>query len=111
MDCITFNKDIDDYIRGELMDDELNDFINHLSVCPKCAEELEINYIVTEGTVRLDKKKADFNLKAAYNDNVISKKRYMSARKKLIRVSNVFRTLSFWAVVGAAFVFLRTIFF
>ena len=49
MDCLTFRKNINAYIGKSLPDDELNAFLQHLSSCEKCREELEINYIVSEG--------------------------------------------------------------
>ena len=107
MDCIQFNKDIKTFIDGELFDAELNDFLNHEKTCESCAEELEVNYIVQEGMRRLDDRKASLDLASAYKDNISANRQYMRSRKRLIAVSNVFRTLSFWTLVGTAFVFLR----
>ena len=40
MDCVEFDKKIDPYLHDELNDEELNEFLLHLSSCPKCSEEL-----------------------------------------------------------------------
>ena len=108
MDCITFNKDIDAFINERLDDEELNDFLNHLKTCAGCAEELEVNYIVKEGMVRLDDKKSGLNLASAHRHNLKNNQEYIASRKRLIILSDIFRTLSFWVVFAAAIVFLRT---
>ncbi|MDO4962211.1 MAG: zf-HC2 domain-containing protein [Eubacteriales bacterium] len=111
MDCITFNNDINAFIDGELEDEELNDFLNHLRSCKSCSEELEVNYIVHEGMNRLDSKNADFNLISSHRKYLEHNAGYIKRRKKLMIVSNVFRTVSFWVLIATAFVFIHTTFF
>ena len=107
MDCSTFNKDIDGFIGEKLNDEELNDFLNHLKTCKSCAEELEVNYIVHEGLIRLDDRNASMNLASAHRHNLENNREYIGLRRKLIVLSNVFRTLTFWVLCASAFVFLR----
>ncbi len=109
MDCITFSKDISAFLHEQLDDEELNDFLNHQKTCKSCAEELEVNYIVQEGIIRLDDKNASLNLASAHRHNLKNNQEYMSTRKKLIILSNIFRTLNFWTIAAVAFVFLRMI--
>ena len=109
MDCITFNKDIDAYLSDRLDDEELNDFLNHLRDCKSCAEELEVNYIVHEGIVRLEDGKAGLNLVSAFRHDLGNSRDYMSMRKKLAVLSDIIRTLTFWVLAGTVFVFLRTL--
>lgn len=110
MDCITFNKMIGPYLREELSDEDLNEFLQHLAACPQCNEELEINYIVGEGMERLDRDRSDYNLSDAYRTSKEESRRYLQGRKHLIRFSYVVDTVSFWALLMAAFVFLRILF-
>ena len=110
MDCITFNKDIDAFIHDELNDDELNGFLNHLKTCKSCAEELEVNYIVQEGMLRMNDKSASLNLASAYRHEITNNKEYIASRKRSIVIANVFRTLIFWTLIAVTFVYLRVTF-
>ena len=107
MDCIEFNKMIGPYLKGELSDEELNDFLHHLDHCAQCDEELEINYIVSEGMERLDRDKADYDLSRAYSESKQGSRHYMQLRKSLIRVSYVADTITLWALAMTVFVFIR----
>ncbi|MBQ9420663.1 MAG: zf-HC2 domain-containing protein [Lachnospiraceae bacterium] len=107
MDCIEFNGKINAYLKDELTDEELNEFLLHLRSCPKCNEELEINYIVNEGVERLDRNKADYNLSAAYEKAKEDSRRYIAGRKGMIRLSYIVGTLMFWMMLVTTFVFLR----
>ncbi len=107
MDCIEFNGKINAYLKDELTDEELNEFLLHLRSCPKCNEELEINYIVNEGVERLDRNKADYNLSAAYEKAKEDSRRYIAGRKGMIRFSYIVGTVMFWMMLVTTFVFLR----
>ena len=107
MDCIEFNGKINAYLKDELTDEELNEFLLHLRSCPKCNEELEINYIVNEGVERLDRNKEDYNLSAAYEKAKEDSRRYIAGRKGMIRLSYIVGTVMFWMMVVTTFVFLR----
>ncbi len=45
MTCLEFQGLVIRYIKGELSYKEKEDFMEHLSVCEDCKEELEIYYI------------------------------------------------------------------
>ena len=107
MDCIEFNGKINAYLKDELTDEELNEFLLHLRSCPKCNEELEINYIVNEGVRRLDREKADYNLSAAYTESTEASRHYLKVRKSMIRLSYIIGTLTFWSMLMVIFVYLR----
>lgn len=108
MDCLTFRKNINAYIADELTDDELNEFLGHLSSCEKCREELEINYIVNEGISLLDENdRHDYNISHAYEEALENDRRHI----RLIYVLRIFTysidTLVFWSVLFCALIFLR----
>ena len=107
MDCIEFNKMIGPYLKDELTDAELNEFLHHLDACPQCSEELEINYIVGEGMERLDKECKDYNLAEAYRSSREESHRYVNTRKKQIRLAYIADTVLFWTLAMTIFVFLR----
>lgn len=111
MDCMTFRKLIGPYMNDELDSETLNDFLIHLESCNECKDELEINFIVTRGIEILDDDKGDYNLSNAFTKTTDSMNKFIRKRKNIMRLSFVFDTLLFWAVIFAAIVFLRIRFF
>ncbi len=54
MDCKEVQKSITAFLNGELHGKNAENFLNHVEECPECKEELSIQYLVKEGTVRLE---------------------------------------------------------
>lgn len=108
---MTFRKLIGPYMNDELDSETLNEFLIHLKSCDECREELEINFIVTKGIEILDDDKGDYNILNAFVKNTSSMDKFIRKRKRIMRLSFVFDTLLFWAVLFAAIVFLRIRFF
>ena len=61
MTCIEAEKMIVPYINGELKPMELEDFLDHLSVCESCREELEIYYMVDVGLKKIEDDDANYD--------------------------------------------------
>ena len=53
------------YIRDELTDEELEEFLKHIEHCPECREELEIYFTVDVGIKQLDSETGNYNIKGA----------------------------------------------
>ena len=54
MKCKDVEKLIPIFIKDELNYIELEKFIDHIEECPDCMEEMSIQFLVTEGMVRLE---------------------------------------------------------
>lgn len=54
MDCRETEQLIQKYINRELEAKKLADFVQHIEECGSCREELEINFLVQEGLLRLE---------------------------------------------------------
>lgn len=54
MDCKETNKRMSDFLNNELNSRELKDFMEHISGCKDCKEELSIQFLVQEGMARLE---------------------------------------------------------
>ena len=52
--CKEFEKFIPEFIAGELEYRTLKRFCNHAKACADCHEELDIQFLVSEGMVRLE---------------------------------------------------------
>ena len=54
MDCKEANRKISDFLDHNLNSRELKSFIEHVSHCEDCKEELSIQFLVQEGMARLE---------------------------------------------------------
>lgn len=54
MDCKEVQKNIAAFLNGELQGKDAERFLNHIENCEECKEELSIQYLVREGTARLE---------------------------------------------------------
>lgn len=54
MDCKETQKHINEFLRDELDEDITEEFMQHVTECKECMEELTIQYLVTEGLQRLE---------------------------------------------------------
>lgn len=54
MECKEVQKNITAFLNGELTGKNAESFLHHIEECPECKEELSIQYLVREGTARLE---------------------------------------------------------
>lgn len=54
MECREYEKQIDGFLKNELTDKEMLNFMEHVKSCPRCYEELEVYYSVYDGLNMLD---------------------------------------------------------
>ena len=54
MDCKETNKMIPGFLSQELNSRELKGFMEHISVCEECKEELSIQFLIQEGMASLE---------------------------------------------------------
>ena len=92
MECKEAEKQIPDFI-GKNMDYlALKDFAEHVENCPKCKEELTIQFLIDEGLVRLEEG-------SAFDLNRELRIRIMEAKRKIHRHD---RAISFGVVLEYA---------
>lgn len=70
MTCREAERLVTPYIRGELSDEQLEQFLEHIRTCPDCKEELEIYYTVEVGIQQLDEDNGNFNIKGALEETL-----------------------------------------
>ena len=62
MTCMEAEKMVIPYIKDELTIDELEEFLDHVTDCDNCMEELEIHYMVDVGLKKLDEEDATYDI-------------------------------------------------
>lgn len=101
MTCKDVEKLIPIFIKDELNYRELEQFIDHIETCPECKEEMSIQFLVTEGMVRLEDGSAfDLNWEL---------KNLMDVSKAKIRVHKGMQYLGIGLEIAALVVILAVI--
>lgn len=80
MDCKEANKMIPDFLNYELNHRELKGFMDHISACKECEEELSIQFLIQEGMASLEKG-TSFDLQQAFDRRMEEARRKMRIRR------------------------------
>ncbi len=83
MDCKQIQRLIPAFLKDELKGRELMRFLNHMDTCEECKEELTIQYLSSEGIVRLEEGKT-FDLDRELTEYIVRAKNRVSRRKNYI---------------------------
>lgn len=95
MTCFEAQSMITKYLNDELSYDELESFLDHISTCENCREELEIYYTLITGMKQLDEDKV-----LTSNFHKALEKKLMNSRNLLIkRQKKNFRKAIFLCVI------------
>lgn len=92
MECKEFEKRILDFIKRKMDYITLKSFAEHMEKCPKCKDELTIQFLIEEGLVRLEEG-------SAFDLNRELRIRMMEAKRKIHRHD---RAISFGVVLEYA---------
>lgn len=89
MDCKKAQSLVTAYIKRQLDDRETEEFIEHISHCQECHEELEIYFTIHFALQKLDEEQnVSYNIKKMLEDD-------LEATEKKARRRNVFRVCSY----------------
>lgn len=83
MDCKEFERLIPDFIDKKMDYAMTKCFVTHLNNCPNCKEELNIQFLVDEGLVRLEEGSA-FDLQKEMRDLLIEAKRKVRFHERFL---------------------------
>lgn len=87
------------YIKDDLTDEELREFLEHIETCPDCWEELEIYFTVDVGIRQLDSETGNYNIKGALEAAVEQSKQRLEAVRLLKIARYALSTLCVMALV------------
>ena len=100
MDCKEVQKNIAAFLNGELQGKDAERFLNHIENCEECKEELSIQYLVREGTARLEGG-GSFDL--SKDLDVLIADSYLSIKKSR-RAAWIIYSLEFVALAAVIFI-------
>ena len=87
------------YIKNELTDEELFEFLEHIEQCPECREELEIYFTVDVGIRQLDSETGNYNIKGALETAIEQSRERLEAVRLVKIVRYAVSTLSVMALI------------
>ena len=99
MDCKEFEKLIPDFIHRKLDYLTLKRFSEHMALCGNCKEELEIQFLVTEGIQRLEEGGA-FDLQSELEQRLEEAKRSLQIHGRILRFGIMLEILAAVLMAG-----------
>lgn len=106
MNCIDAQRQIMPFINNKLEFDQLEEFINHVNICPNCMDELEVYYVLLASMKQLDEDKELSNDFHQDLMNLITQSEERIFHKKLVHIRKKI-ALFFMIMVVAAFSSIR----
>ena len=100
MDCKEVQRNITTFLDGELHGKSAETFLNHISQCPECKEELSIQYLVREGTARLEEG-GSFDL--SKDLDILIEQSYRSIRNQRLAAIAIY-SMEFIAILAVIFI-------
>lgn len=100
MDCKEFLKLIPDFLNRDLEYRTLKHFFKHALHCSECFEELNIQFLITEGMNRLEEGDA-FDLNKELNKRLVEAKGKIRRNDNFLKVGMAFDVLWILVVMAA----------
>ena len=98
MDCKQIQRMIPAFLKEELKSRELMRFLEHMDTCEECKEELTIQYLSSEGILRLEEGKT-FDLDRELQEYMEQAERGIRRRRNSVLVFLSFEIISILIIV------------
>lgn len=99
MDCKEFEKLIPDFLAHKLDFLTMEKFAKHMEACPGCSEELEIQFLVAEGMLRLEEGDA-FDLQSELETQLWEARRKVRFHTAFVRLGLLLEIVAMFALVA-----------
>ena len=100
MDCKEFEKWIPVFLSRKMDFLTMDKFAKHMEECSGCSEELEIQFLVVEGMLRLEEGNA-FDLQGELENQLGEARRKVKFHKAFLRLGVVLEILAVLAILTA----------
>lgn len=100
MDCKEFEKWIPVFLSRKMDFLTMEKFAKHMEECPGCSEELEIQFLVVEGMLRLEEGDA-FDLQRELEIQLGDARRKVKFHRAFLRLGVVLEILAVLAILAA----------
>lgn len=99
MNCKEFEKSVPDFINKKMNFVMTKQFVEHLNTCPACKEELNIQFLIDEGLVRLEDG-LTFDLQKEITELIKESERKVRSHEKYLRYGRIFEWGIMLGVLG-----------
>ena len=103
MTCKEFEKIIPEYMQKKLDFMMEKQFVEHLHACPTCKEELNIQFLVEEGLVRLEDGRA-FDLQKEIKELLKETDKKIRVHEKAVKIGKIVEIILIVAVLAAVWI-------
>ncbi|MBO5335762.1 MAG: zf-HC2 domain-containing protein [Lachnospiraceae bacterium] len=100
MDCKEFEKWIPVFLSRKMDFLTMEKFAKHMEECPGCSEELEIQFLVAEGMLRLEEGDA-FDLRGELENQLGEAKRKVKFHRAFLRLGVMLEILAVLVILAA----------
>lgn len=108
MTCLEARKCIYDYLNNELSDEKLQEFMEHISECDECMEELRITHMVYSGVQKLDAvDDSNLNIDGSFRRQLMDTRFYLFRIHAIRIIRMAADSVVFWAVLVTLLLQLR----
>ena len=108
MTCLEARKCIYDYLNNKLSDEKLQEFMEHISGCDECMEELRITHMVYSGVQKLDAvDDSNLNIDGSFRRQLMDTRFYLFRIHAIRIIRMAADSVVFWAVLVTLLLQLR----
>ena len=100
MTCKEFERIIPEYMQKKLDFMTEKQFVEHMHACPTCKEELNIQFLVEEGLVRLEDGRA-FDLQKEIKELLRESDKKVKVHEKAVKIGKIVEIIIMLAVIAA----------
>ena len=100
MNCKEFEKWIPQFLSRKMDFLTMERFAKHMEECPGCSEELEIQFLVVEGMLRLEEGDA-FDLQGELENQLGEARRKVKIHRAFLRLGVVLEILVLFVILAA----------
>lgn len=108
MDCQTAEEMVNRYINHTLSLEDMESFLNHISTCSSCYDELETSFIVNEAMQRLTQEEEEeedaLDFRQLLDQDICRSRKYIR-RMKIRRGVEILAVLLLIGFLAAVFIF------
>ena len=108
MDCQTAEEMVNRYINHTLSLEDMESFLNHISTCSSCYDELETSFIVNEAMQRLTQEEEEeegaLDFRQLLDQDICRSRKYIR-RMKIRRGLEILAVLLLIGFLAAVFIF------
>lgn len=96
MECRDYEKQVQSFLRDEMKDADMQTFMEHVQICPRCYEELEIYHSVFDGLELMEQGE----IRMENMEFADARLRYLLEKRRQRIIRNKIKHVVLWILLG-----------